>query len=509
MRVFHSLLASTALGVIALFAPHNVKPAKADPQPCQWSYSFVGGQAVASYCGAVQSASSPSNLVANGGDPTGKLDSTPAFNKILATGSTSVYVPPGTYQVCGVKIPHTKLLHIYGAGTASFINHFSACGLPLFYWDTAAMDYSEQTISDLAIEGDGALVNNIETAGEGGLTLRQLYFQGVPLAKANIFVNGVGVTTHDVLLQNIFSYSSGGSVHGKAVVEFGNLATDSGIDTLISNGAFVVDYGILMDAGTQTIKVTNSHPYNAAINVLKAFNCLACQFSHNTWDNSLQAIASLTGVTNSTFTGDYFEAVNGGQSAIQLINSSGNIFTGAIIGSNGGAGGQAVVESGTSDYNAFRGGNIAAVSFAAPQYNLIGVHSYTEGVAGYTSLGINSEWQGVTTSAQAQNTSQFLGANGGNANFTQTAFSPYTSGVVSGATIGVSVAPAAGQTMTFTLMDGAVVLGSCVVSNPSFGCSINLAPIVFMNPLDQIYITSAFSATSGSAIVRYAIKYQI
>ena len=86
-------------------------------------------------------------------DPTGAANSTAAFQNALNSGTKALYVPPGTYKVCGVVIPNTIALHIFGAGTGSQIIQ-TGCGSSAFSWSTTAMAYPEQTISDLYFELD-------------------------------------------------------------------------------------------------------------------------------------------------------------------------------------------------------------------------------------------------------------------------------------------------------------------------------------------------------------------
>ncbi len=108
--------------------------------------------------------------------------------------------------------------------------------------------------------------------------------------------------------------------------------------------------------------------------------------------------------------------------------------------------------------------------------------------------------------AQAQNTTVALGVNGAQASSINTGWIVPTTVTLTSATILVGTTPAAGQTFTFTLFDGANNHGSCTINNGSFSCTITpTSPSVAAS--QQIFIQSVFSATSGSSNIRYVVGY--
>lgn len=111
----------------------------------------------------------------------------------------------------------------------------------------------------------------------------------------------------------------------------------------------------------------------------------------------------------------------------------------------------------------------------------------------------------ATVSAQAQNTTSYLGVNGAQSTSAATSYSAPNYGAALSFTVSVDAAPAAGQTFTFTAFDGATSLGACTISNPSTSCTGTLSG--FVSPGDLLFVRSVFSATSGSANVRVVVNF--
>ena len=80
---------------------------------------------------------------------------------------------------------------------------------------------------------------------------------------------------------------------------------------------------------------------------------------------------------------------------------------------------------------------------------------------------------------------------------------PYT-GQINQVVVNAVSAPAAGQTYTMTAFDNATNLGSCTIVAAAFSCTITLSHAVTQG--DPLYLTSAFSATSGSSFLRYTLN---
>lgn len=111
---------------------------------------------------------------------------------------------------------------------------------------------------------------------------------------------------------------------------------------------------------------------------------------------------------------------------------------------------------------------------------------------------------GATTAAQAQNTTQYLGINGGQVDAGKTSFLVPETGTVFDFHVAVDVTPAAGQTYTFNLQKNGSTIGTITITNGNTSDTVAIGTTV--TQYDTIAIQSVFSATSGSASVHYAIK---
>lgn len=319
-----------------------------------------------------------------GADPTGSTDSTPAVQAALDQGGNVLYFPPGTYRLCGVEIPNTPRLHIFGAGAASRIIQ-GKCRSPVFRWATASIAYSAQTISDLNFDGTLGQDHTIDTSGTGGLTLRQLSFWNVPAGHDNVHIDGAaGMKEHDTRLIDLQFYSDAKGPRGHAMIGLGSGAADGSIVDTIGNGAFVVDHGLTMAAGNTTQVLTGNHFYNVGIHVLGIEGCSNCQFANNTWDNAQGDVAVIT-ATNSVFSNEHYEAAHWARNALTLVNARANIWQATIWGTQGQGAGYAVQEIGTSDGNIFIGGVINTLrDWAVPIFQFGGLQSYAVHVPGFS-----------------------------------------------------------------------------------------------------------------------------
>ena len=293
---------------------------------------------------------------------------------------------------------------------------------------------------------------------------------------------------------------------GHSGVRFGPLAADSSLTNFIMNGEFIVSYGAFLDSGSVAVTITNSHPYNCAINVVKGLgSMLGSQFVGNTFDNASGGdLVTLGAASAVTFTGNYFEAVNSGHSALSLVGSNGVALVNNSFLANAGAV-SAVVESGGANYTSVSGGVIPVSTNFSSLFNLSGAQSWARGIAGYNPLGLQYAFSGTTVSTQAQNTTVYLGSNGAQASSINTAYVVPSAGTLTTINLAVDTTPAAGQTYTFTAYNGAAIVGSpLVVSNTGFGGLMTLNSSVAVG--DQISIKSVFSATSGAANIRYSVS---
>lgn len=442
------------------------------------------------------------NVLLWGADPTGVSDSTTAIQNAISA-NTVVYVPAGTYLCGGLVIPSTSGFVMYGDGTASILKQKND-GNPLISWNQSSIVYTEGYIERLAFKGTNGTNHTINTSGVGGITLQDLYFTDTPVGFSSIYCNGAAATyVHDQRLRNIQIYTN---TAGHSGIRMGPLQSDSDIDGFIMNGNFVTSYCLYLDSGAQTITLANSHPYNAAINVIYgAGSNGSCYIDSCTVDNAHGDLCVFTGATNLMMTQVHFEAINATKNGLTLTNCAAtslfNCEWDAAVNS-----GFAVNETGSSNQTFVMGGNIGTLAnYAAGPFNLIGALSWVRGIAGYNPLGKVWSLVGCTTSAQAQNTTQYLGVNGGQSTSNATNYYIQDPSLVNSFRIAVGTTPAAGQTFTFTLKNGAgTSLGVVTISNGSFAGNATVNTSITQD--NVLYIQSDFSATSGSSIIRWAIE---
>ena len=445
----------------------------------------------------------PYSVLIFGADKTGASSSTAAVQAALGSGVTALYFPPGSYQVCGVVVPSTSHLVIYGNGVASQLVQPSGCSSPIFSWAQTAIAYTEGYIRDLLLDGTSGAADLIDTRGVGGITLQNLYVNNIPTGKDAILIDGAASTyTHDDRILNLQVYST---TAGHAAVRFGPYSSDDELSNFIMNGNFEVAYSVYMDNGATTLKMSNSHPYNVTTNIVySAGGASNLLFSNNTFDNAQGDLVALTGATNSTFTHNLFEAIQASHSGATLASTNAVSFVNNQFSASSGAA-AAVTETGTANNTTVTGGNVGTIANYTAPFAFVGSQSYATAVAGYNPLGIKTSFSGATQSPQAQNTTQYLGVNGAQSAAVNTVWVAPQNLVLTTAVITVDQTPASGQTFTFTVYDGSTVLGTATISNGSYSATLALNKSVAAG--DQIYIKSVFSATSGSANVRYYCNF--
>lgn len=332
------------------------------------------------------------NVIDYGADPTGAANSTTAFNSALTSGKLAVYVPPGTYKVCGISMPSTANLVLYGSGKASILVASSGCASPVLGWNTGEMAWNAQTVRDLSFDGTNSADDIIQTAGQGTLTLTNLYENNLPNGFSFIYVNGTASTpTHDVCLENVQIYVGGSQVGtGYAGIHLGALAADSQVTHVIMQGGFATNYGVIADPGAVGVLLSGNHIYNLKFNALLLNGTGWFQSIGDTFDNAEGTVVSIQNAANTTFNGDYIEAVNSGQSGATVASSQGTNFTNTTFEASSGAV-SAVVETGTSDYTIVIGGGISTLTAYSNVFNLTGAHSPSPlYVPGYSPLGLRN-----------------------------------------------------------------------------------------------------------------------
>lgn len=444
-----------------------------------------------------------------GCDKTGSADSTTCIQTALNSGALSVYVPAGSYKQSGLTLPQTVGFTLFGDGPSSVL--VQTAGSIHYPTIAGASNFdSHSTIRDLKFDGTAGTANTLDTSYAQTLDLLNLTFNNTPVGFASLFLNGnpgTSVYMHDVRARNIRVYST---TAGKSGIQLGGFTSDSSIDGYIGNGGFTNQYMLLADSGALTTTISNSHPYNASINVVKlSGNNNYFGWVNDTIDNANGDVFYSTGSTNGRFTNTYIEGIHSSQRGLVFDNSYNNSIDGLTCQTNGISNATScVAEINGSSGNKVIGAQIDSLSNYATPYSVSGSGSYISGVQGYSSYASIYSFVGTVTAAQAQNTVTNLGVNGAQAGLGQTAFVVPLAGVVRSATIAVDSTPAAGQTFTFALQKNGSTIGTATISNGSFVATITLSPFVSVSVGDQISILSTFSATSGSASPRYSITLQ-
>jgi hypothetical protein len=442
-----------------------------------------------------------------GCDATGAGDSTSCIQAALNSGALGVFVPQGTWKFSTLTLPKIAGFNFYGMGPSSVLLQ---TGAGIRFAPQATDVFNSQTsIHDLGFDGSAGTGNTIDTSFVQTLDLVNLYFKTVPTGYSSLFIAGNprdGTYTHDIRAQNIRVYNVGRNV-GKAGIELGPTAADSSIDRFIMDGTFTTQYAFLADRGAQSTVLLNSHPYNVSMNVVKLTeNNNDFAFVGNVLDNSLGDIVSMTRANRTRFTDVWIEAINNGRNGVNLVGSFYTIFrniTFTLVNGRSTAA-SAIAESGGSSGNKLSGGNVSG-SFAN-LFDLSGAGSYAVGIPGWNDYGQIYTLGGVAQTPQPQGSSTYLGANGSNANLVNTGWMVPLAGHVYSATIFTDATPARGQTFTFHLQKNGSTIGSATIGNGGFSATITLAAPVTVSEGDQISIHSVFSATSGPATPRYAVR---
>jgi len=435
----------------------------------------------------------------------GVTDDTIAIQAAINSGATTVYIPPGNYLVSSLLMPNVFLFTLAGAGSSSMLVQKTGASNALIYWSTAGMVYNEQTIRNLGLTCTNGSQHGIDTSGAGGVTIDDIYYKDLPVGKSGIYVNGAAATyTHDPRINNIRIYSN---TAGHSGIRCGPLCADTQISRFIMNGNFSVNYGIYADVSALSTNVLDSHPYNCSVNVLNlAGSNSMWGFTHCTFDNANSDVVAIAVGTKLSFTGCFFEAIKSGFSGCKITGASAGI---TFINSrwSGAAGAVSCVsgDASTTSVLVF-GGSVDIISNFSSPFNFATASCMTNGVAGYAPLGLRFNCTGISSAAQAQNTTLYYGANGGIATEGNAGWVVPQNAVIKNVFIAVDTTPAAGQTFTFQArQNGSNIGSSLVVNNGGFGGTITLG--TSLTQYDRFTISSVFSATSGSSNVRWTAEF--
>lgn len=300
-----------------------------------------------------------------GCDKTGRGDSTACIQAALDSGSKSVYVPAGRYREHGLVLPHIEGFTFFGDGPNSvLIQTGGSIRYPVLAggWNFD----SHATIRDLGFDGTEGRADTLDTSYSQTLDLLNLSFQNVPVGHASLRLDGNPKSStymHDVRVRNIRIYST---TAGLAGIEVGPFTSDSSIDGFQMNGGFAVKYALLAEPGAQTTVLQNSHPYNAAVNVVHLDGTGNFSFIGNVIDNATEDVFYLRNAKSTRIASTWIESINSKRRGLVFDNASSSSVFGLTCSTNGirdaescvteinGSDGNAVLESQLDDESNYR-----------------------------------------------------------------------------------------------------------------------------------------------------------
>ncbi|ACR28723.1 transporter [Burkholderia glumae] len=362
----------------------------------QASLSGASGRSVASKLSDVVSI-----LDFPGCDKTGVVDSTACIQAALNSGARTVYIPAGQYRESGLVLPQTVGFTLYGDGPNSVLIQ---TGGPIRYPTISSNSTfdSHSTIRDLKFDGTAGTGNTIDTSYAQTLDLLNLAFNNVPVGYSSIKLDGnptTGIYMHDVRAKNIRVYST---TAGKAGIELGAYASDSTIDGFIMNGGFIVNYCLYANVGAQTTMIQNSHPYNAAINVIRlAGNNNDFGFVGNTIDNALGDLFYVKGSARTRISSIWLEAIASGQRGLVLDASTNTNVMGISCEAASVTATSCVAEINGASANRVFAGQVDSASNYATPFNLNGTGSLYQATNSGNSLNAMSAAAGNSPSLSA------------------------------------------------------------------------------------------------------------
>ncbi len=437
----------------------------------------------------------------------GVTDDTAAIQAAIDSGATAVFFPAGRYRVRSLVMPNVFSFVLFGVGPASMLVQIGTATDAAIVWARDTIRYNSQTIRDIGVDATGATQHSIDTRGSGGCTFDNLYFEDVAVGKAAIYSEGLsGTYDHDARFTNIQVYYR--SLNGGAAgIWLGPLSADTQISNFVMNGAFQIDYCLLLDSGAASCIVDGSHPYNAKLNVVRLAGNDGISFTGCTFDNAIQDIVTINNSSNVRFTGCRIQAVKSSYTGVK-ITGAGVGYTLINTMFSGSSGALSCVSSEVNCNNVLVfGGAIPNSGNFTTRFDLLGSGSSARGLAGNSPLGLLFSQVGVQSAAQAQNTTQYLGV-GSSTSEGNAVYCVPQDAALTLVQIAVSATPAVGQTFTFQARKNGANIGSpIVISNGQFSGSLTFLT-AFSKFTDRLTISSVFSATSGSSTVRWSADFQ-
>lgn len=432
-----------------------------------------------------------------------------ALNYVGANGGTW-YVPDGRFNFTSLLMPTTTNITYAGNGVSSVLVQKGA-GIS---WPSLPTNcyVLNQTVRDLSFDGTVGTGNSLDTSYTSSIDLINLFFNNIPVGFSSLHIDGnpnaSGTYSHDVRAFNIRGYST---TTGHSLVRLGSKSSDGLITGLICNLNFAGNYCVYADANAQTWAISDSHPYNAKLNIV---NC-ANNNSDFTWtsvifDNALSDLIYMNACNNHRFTACWFEAAASGTAQVTLNNCVGNNFSNCSFIDYSSGLVSAVRETGGSKNTAILMGQIAQITNYVNPFNLTGAGSFARGFENYAPFGALVSLSGVSSSIQSQNTTTNYGPAGQNASLHNASWNVPFNGQLVSAFIATDATPTAGQTFTFNVQDDGTTVtgGTLTVAHGSFGGLLTFNPPIQVAQGTILSIQSIFSATSGSSNVRYNLNIQ-
>ncbi|WP_249192479.1 transporter [Burkholderia cenocepacia] len=405
-----------------------------------------------------------------GVDPTGAADSTIGLQAWLNSGSKSLYLPQGNYKYTSLTIPDTVGLTIFGDGPKSCLIQN---GAGIKYPTQASTVFPTLgTIRDLCFDGTNGSGNTLDTTYTQNTDLLNLYFTNPPAGFASLKLDGNPASStymHDMRVRNIRVYNNA-FIAGKAGIELGSFASDTSIDGYIGNGNFVTNYMLLADVGAQTTTVSNSHPYNAAINVVK----LAGSNNDFAWnnvviDNANEDLFYSLNNRSGRFSNVFLQQIHAGYSGIVFDNSYNNKLVGVSCNSNGSSSVSCALETNGSSGNSLKYGTIDNVANYSNVFNLSGLRSSAQSMGLANTVVLNDAVAGNSPLISAQGTDANVALSLSSQGTYAVAFYTRHFGNLQAEIIDT---PSANRALTFTGSNGGNPTIGTTAGNVGFGTSI-------------------------------------
>lgn len=434
----------------------------------------------------------------------GVTDDTAAIQACLNCGLGKWVVPEGKFCHTGLTIPQIVGFCLYGTGpNSTFVQKGGAIGFP------SMAEYcfdSHGTIRDLNFDGTAGTGNTLDTTFCQTLDVLNVTYNNVPTGYCSLKMDGNPTSStyaHDVRVRNIRIYST---TAGNAGIALGAFHSDASIEGFQMNGGFVVNYCLIALNGAQTTYVSDSHPYNAKINiVLLQGNNTHFRWNDVTFDNALQDTFYMLNSVNNQFTHCFFQSTNAGKHAIVFDGSFNNNMTNIKFEAPFG-----VAAACFQEVNGSSGNKMSLFQVDDPAHwtviaNYTGFGSWVTGCQSYGPYNAIYPYAGTARVPQPQGGGVDYGANGGAGGFTNEGWCVGMPGVILMATVFTDKTPNPGETFTFNLRVNGVSIAGAVMSNGQFGVTFAPAPQFKVNVGDQIGFQSIFSSGSGSASPRYVV----